>query len=931
MTGLIKSDSTQASRSYSPARWPRRQTLRSKQLVARLVCASALFVLLMGGRSLTARPADGAPDVCNKRFDIVFLVDRSGSLAPRQVGATYSLMIQAIAKALRDPTVIPRDRSAAVAVITFDSQPTVRIPLTEITSARQAESLALNVDKLDCTNPGDCPVCGPIPATDFNLAILGAAQELEEHGRAEARRVIVISTEGGCTDPQCGRLASNHFRDTTGASEIDLVLLALDIERDCPAHQLVKAATISLMHLIAFQQPAGDPPQSLVSEIVSGDCNRPNGMCSDLDRIRQLNSFIEDVRRILRGHPTSHSVVVTTAADPPPNSPVIDNVFTLRQAIEKANAFGGNTTITFADNLPPIILRNPLPSLAAPDIEIAGCKDGDCARVTLDGSSIQGDQHADGLWISSNHCIVRGLTIQNCGGAGIKIRPASPCDAAGHNLIDKNTLFNNGVAGVLVLDPDPGQLALNGHNVGNTISENSIAGSPIPIDLSGDGITCNDAGDFDDGPNKLTNYLDQLSATVTPVDIVFSCGIDGPIANAPFVVEIFAVSSGPSPTGEIERFTPLISAMAPDPPAFLVTVKNPKISNIAGFSATVTDGAGNTSEMKPIHSARLDKSEIEFPTTDARKKPSNSFPSNVFRVTNDGCDQVNIKLASLSRVFPGPPPANVVDFNDSALFKITAVNGKPAVPGGSLFGETFTIEPGGKRQFQITLWPLIPSVITAGDELNRSPSGLFASDLLPDAITSDLVITQDSGSNLKLRLSASITTGVRLTDPDMPGKQPKICFTRTGDQFEIVFSIYDSNLDVNRAIYEFIDKSGKVVSTLSVGDPLTQVIKDRALLTGQSFTVEQTITGAAAFPDIVEVRVTVTDAGQNQSGPVAAMLSEQPCERAVRLSRINEMRALVLAPISMAAGRGGRRGTPRQDSSGLQQHASGAPRERRSR
>ena len=102
------------------------------------------------------------------------------------------------------------------------------------------------------------------------------------------------------------------------------------------------------------------------------------------------------------------------------------------------------------------------------------------------------------------------MRIINFKEAGITIAPLCPCDFVGQNRIDACTFENNTRAGVRVLDSQPGQAGLTDHNVGNTISRNIISGSTIPIDLLGDGISCNDAGDGDVGPNNLLNFPSQF-------------------------------------------------------------------------------------------------------------------------------------------------------------------------------------------------------------------------------------------------------------------------------------------------------------------------------------------------------------------------------------------------------------------------------------
>jgi hypothetical protein len=63
------------------------------------------------------------------------------------------------------------------------------------------------------------------------------------------------------------------------------------------------------------------------------------------------------------------------------------------------------------------------------------------------------------------------------------------------NAVTGNVIAHNSVAGVRLLNASPG----------SPISRNSIFRNGIGIDLNGDGVTLNDQGDMDPGPNGLQN------------------------------------------------------------------------------------------------------------------------------------------------------------------------------------------------------------------------------------------------------------------------------------------------------------------------------------------------------------------------------------------------------------------------------------------
>src|SRR5436190_1338648 len=85
------------------------------------------------------------------RVDLAFILDRSGSLDAALAGQTYNVEIEGVLRALRDPSVIPRDGSAAVSVWTFAGDASMVVPLKEIDSAADAEAIARTVEGLRCT------------------------------------------------------------------------------------------------------------------------------------------------------------------------------------------------------------------------------------------------------------------------------------------------------------------------------------------------------------------------------------------------------------------------------------------------------------------------------------------------------------------------------------------------------------------------------------------------------------------------------------------------------------------------------------------------------------------------------------------------------------------------------------------------------------
>ncbi|HEY7532866.1 MAG TPA: vWA domain-containing protein, partial [Nitrospiraceae bacterium] len=307
----------------------------------------ALLLLILGISSVSARRTSGpslatdcvVPDsFCpqNPNIDLVVMLDRSGSLSEPGKGEAYNIQVEGLAVALRDVSVIPRDGSVAISVFTFADQATLTIPPTLVSSHTVAESLAEQVKALACPGRADCPVPGDLPGTDFGNAIDEAGRLLSHHGRSGARRVLVLSTDGECTDADCGRQASANFRQV--GSELDVLLIAGSTTR-----------TLTGANEIAFPEPAEgltSLPGATV-EIGQNGCNGGPGTCDSASRADSATEFADVMRRVLRSHVTPGAIEVTSAADSLPGLAASSDALTLRQAIEQANSRGGSATITF--------------------------------------------------------------------------------------------------------------------------------------------------------------------------------------------------------------------------------------------------------------------------------------------------------------------------------------------------------------------------------------------------------------------------------------------------------------------------------------------------------------------------------------------------------------------------------------------------------
>lgn len=176
--------------------------------------------------------------------------------------------------------------------------------------------------------------------------------------------------------------------------------------------------------------------------------------------------------------------------------------------------------------------------------------------------------HADGSFSSfTNNC--QGVSINN----------------AMNTTIQDNVIFGNGCHGVLI-DGDAA--------TGNLVSQNAIYGNNgLAINLGLDGVTANDPGDSDVGPNQLLNYPVLQSAKIKPFSTKVKGFIDTPY---PRTVRVeFYANPAPHSTGYGDGQT-LIGLANPKKNGSISTEVAP-VAPGTYISAITIDSENNTSEF----------------------------------------------------------------------------------------------------------------------------------------------------------------------------------------------------------------------------------------------------------------------------------------------------------------------------------------------
>jgi hypothetical protein len=214
--------------------------------------------------------------------------------------------------------------------------------------------------------------------------------------------------------------------------------------------------------------------------------------------------------------------------------------------------------------------RNVISGNGGRGIEIGG--EGGTIQGNLIGTQIDG--------VSPLGNAESGVAIQNCSGM-----------LGGLSAGEGNTIAYNGYAGVFVYG-----VALQVSILRNSIFANGWLG----IDLSLDGVTSNDAGDADTGPNNLQNFpvLTSVSSSGGSTTIV---GTLNSVANTTYRIEFFANAIGDSSGhGQGQSFIGDTTVVTDANGNVSFNMSVPQITSGSRVTATATDPNGNTSEFAPI-------------------------------------------------------------------------------------------------------------------------------------------------------------------------------------------------------------------------------------------------------------------------------------------------------------------------------------------
>ena len=202
------------------------------------------------------------------------------------------------------------------------------------------------------------------------------------------------------------------------------------------------------------------------------------------------------------------------------------------------------------------------------------------------GLGIEGDGFAGGVSISENTITTSGQDGGVCSGdienAGIRLH-------GDNSSISGNIIFSNG---------GPGIVLAGGNTSGNLISQNSIyangtTADALGIDIDntngmGDGVTINDSGDTDNGPNSSLNFPIITSVFMDGSNVIIR-GWSRPGTTVEFFLT--DINEGTATSGDNQLG---LSTDYGEGQVYLGSAVEGSVSDTDGGSSSYTDADGNT-------------------------------------------------------------------------------------------------------------------------------------------------------------------------------------------------------------------------------------------------------------------------------------------------------------------------------------------------
>ena len=188
----------------------------------------------------------------------------------------------------------------------------------------------------------------------------------------------------------------------------------------------------------------------------------------------------------------------------------------------------------------------------------------------------------------------------------------------------------------------------------NPILRNSIySNGKLGIDLGADGVTANDPGDVDTGPNNLQNYPVLNSALSGPNGITIHGTITSAQSTSLFIEFFLDSVCDPSGNGEGKTFVGEQAVVSDGNSSVnFQLVLSTSVPPGQFITATATDSFGNTSEFSRCVQVRAEATDLAITKT-ASPNPAiiNSSLTYTLQVTNNGPDTASAVI--VTDVLPG--------------------------------------------------------------------------------------------------------------------------------------------------------------------------------------------------------------------------------------------------------------------------------------
>jgi uncharacterized repeat protein (TIGR01451 family) len=310
-----------------------------------------------------------------------------------------------------------------------------------------------------------------------------------------------------------------------------------------------------------------------------------------------------------------------------------------------------------------------------------------------------------------------------------------------------NTIAFNASGGVSV------QSGGRGDTTGVAVLGNAIFSNTGPgIDLGGDGVTSNDPGDADAGPNTLQNFPVLTSATSADGSTTIQGSLNS-TPNTSFRLEFFAnLACNPAGYGEGETFLGA-AAVTTDGTGNVSFIESFPTQGGRVITATATDPANNTSEFSQcIQAGGGEEADLEVTKADA--------PDPV---------AVGANLTyTLTVTNHGPSAATEVTLTDTLPGTVTLVSAPAACSGTTtLTCDLGTLADGASTTVTITVQPTATGTLTntasvEANELDTEMANNTATATTTVTASADLTVAKTdspdpvlTGRNLTYTLTVS--------------------------------------------------------------------------------------------------------------------------------------------------------------------------------